>query len=547
MRVFQIALLAATILACLIAPALAVDEISGVFEISENGKIVGAERFSISFESNGQVVTESQGTLKEGDNETKDFTRLVLRTLNGPIHSYQREVAIQVLPQALGATYNNSELLIEVQQGTQKREKRLQVTPSTMIADVGVWHHLHLLIQRYSHRVGGEQQFSVAIPAELRLAEPVTLKHLAWEAVSLKNGFFMAHKYFFNRGDVGMIIWADKNGQILKIESPMQGFIAERVKYEGERAAEANPVKIISGDLLYEDVELNTPAGKYSGVLTKPRGLVGRIPALVFLSDSGLQDRDGNSPTANINIGTGAMLDQICKAGFAVLRMDDRGTGDSEGDIARNFLSVQIQDAEALLNFLKTRPDIDASRLALIGLGEGANVAIMTAAKRNDIVSLVLLAPCDVPLSDLAIEQVKNRVQFEQNANPAAWEKSPVVTVLRLAKEKPDLNYTVIGGRPVYLNYYREMMNMTPVDDLKKASAKILHVQGGSDLQVFPKHADGFRKALNGNPRYTFRLFDKLNHFFAPSKGTIGEYADPTAAPDPGFVTYVSDWLKANL
>ena len=547
MRKFSWLLLLFVVITWQAGPAVADEEISGNFEIKENGQIIGAEKFTILFENDGRISAESRGTTRQDDNEAKDYTKLLMRNLSGPVHSYQREVFVSKLPRVLGATYENGELIIELRDGPRKREQRMSITPATMILDVGVWSHLHILLHRYSHRTGGEQRFVVAIPSGLRLVDPLTLRLIGHEAVSLQNGFFMANKYFLNRGDVGMIIWADKEGRILKIESPMQALSVELIKYDGERAPEINPVKVIGGDLVLEQVRIPTQEGTLAGVLTKPRGIEGRLPGIVFLSTSGPHDRDGNSPTVAINIGTGEWLDSISGSGFAVLRLDDRGVGESEGDLAKSSLSVQALDAVTAIDFLRARPDIDSERIALIGHGEGANVAIVVAAKRSDLKAMVVVSPSDVPLSQLVEEQTRARIEAEGASNPMAFERHPLINMMRLAKEKPDQKFTVLGGKPVYLDVYREWFAMQPVADLQNATAKVLHVQPGMDLQVFPRHAAGFRDALGSDGRYSYKEFSKLNHFLKPSRGTIGEYADPEAKVDEDFVQYLIGWLKANL
>ena len=537
------------ILTCLWAgPVMANHEISGTFKITESGKVIGAEKYTIVIDENGQVTTESQGTVRRDETVFKDYSRLVLRSHSGPIHSYQREVLVNQIPRSLAASYAAGELKIEVSEGARRQHKVVQVTPGTIVTDVGIWHHLHLLVHRYSLRVGGEQTFLLVIPSELRVVEKATLTHQGWEAVSLPGGYFMAHRYFFDRGDVGMTIWADKQGQILKIDAPLLDMVIETEKYEGERATEVDPVQNLRGDLTVEEVVLQGyDQVEMRGLITKPKGLPGRLPTLLFLSTSGPQDRDGNSPTANINIGTRRMMDEISKSGFLVLRLDDRGVGQSQGDVAQASLSAQAADAVKAIEFLKQRGDVDPNRIGLFGHGEGANVAIRLAAEQTGLKTVVLLAPCDVPFSDLAIEQIKHRLKLEGVTDPEAWKKQMVATILRRAQEEADTEFIVIGGRGVYLDLYREWFAMQPVENMKKVKAKILHVQGGLDLQVFPHHADGFREAMGNNQSYTFKLFSKLNHFFKPSRGTIAEYSDPSLEVDGNFIKYVITWLKANL
>ncbi len=540
------AALAALALALLAARAGWAEEFSGSYQMTENGKTAGAEKFTISFESDGRVVCESQGAIKQGQAEASDYSRLVMRTLSGPVHTYQREAVVDKLPHALTATNENGTLHIERHEGPHKKDHPLSISPATLVVDVGVWHHLHLLIRRYSHRLGGEQKFTIVIPSELRIVDGVSLRLIGREPVALQNGWFMANKYFFNRIDIGMIIWADSKGQIIKIESPMQGYVVELVKYAGERATAAGPPRRVSGDVNYEAVEIPGDGLKLTGVLTKPRNLQARLPGVAFLADGGRIDRDGNALALNVNIGTGETLDTVSQGGCVVLRVDARGVGGSEGDLAAVTLSQRERDAEAMLDYLKQRPDVDPNRLAIVGMGEGANVAIMTAAARPDVKAVVLLSPSDAPLSQLAEEQMKSRVALE-GGEPDSWKTMTVANLLRMAREKPEQKTFLLAGRLVYLDVYREWFKMRPVDDLKKSAARILHVQASKDLQVFPRFADGFRQAFVGDKRYTFKMFDGLNHFYKPSHGTIGEYVDPAAQVDPAFVAYLSDWLKANL
>ena len=544
---WTIILLAACLLA-LAGPALAEQEITGTYRVSEGGQVIGAERYSLTIGDDGQVQSESQGSTKRDESVIQEYTRLTMREIGGPVQAYQREVVVNRLPSGLAATYNNGELLIELREGAKKRERRMNISGTTLPLDVGVWHHYHFLIHRYAMRQGGEQQFTVVVPSELRIIDQVRVTRLGYEAVALPNGYFMAHRYFIDRGDMGVTVWADKRGQIIKIDVPMLTMTIEAEKYNGERAAEANPVQTIGGDLTAEKATVvSSGQVELNGVITKPRGLAGRLPALLFLSPAGPQDRDGNALTAPVNIGTQTMMDGISKRGFLVLRLDDRGVGESQGDVARTALSIEVQDAEAAIAFLQKRPDVDPARIGIVGHGEGANVALMVAAKRNDLKALVLLAPSDVPFSDLAVEQIKHRLKLEGNTDPEAWRANPVAQVMDQARRQPNLQFTMLGGKPVYLQVYREWFNMKPLDDVKKVQAKILHVQGGLDLQVFPQHAEGFQRVLQGAANYTFKLFPKLNHFFKPSRGSLAEYSDPNLKVDPEFIKYVSDWLRASL
>src|SRR5687768_12626643 len=82
-----------------------------------------------------------------------------------------------------------------------------------------------------------------------------------------------------------------------------------------------------------EDVKVQTPMGHtLAGTLTPPKGASrdNPVPAVVTSTGSGPQDRDeyigieGYRPFRQI-------ADSLSRRGIAVLRMDDRGTGQSTG------------------------------------------------------------------------------------------------------------------------------------------------------------------------------------------------------------------------
>ena len=100
-----------------------------------------------------------------------------------------------------------------------------------------------------------------------------------------------------------------------------------------------------------EDVQFsNLPAKlQLAGTLTVPAGQ-GPFPALVLLSDAGAHDRNG---TVGDFAPLGQLADYLTRRGVAVLRFDDRGTGQSTGAPLATTAEL-VSDAQAALNFLRT-------------------------------------------------------------------------------------------------------------------------------------------------------------------------------------------------
>jgi dipeptidyl aminopeptidase/acylaminoacyl peptidase len=85
------------------------------------------------------------------------------------------------------------------------------------------------------------------------------------------------------------------------------------------------------------------------------------------------------------------------RAGFAVLVFDHRGFGDSEGDATYLDPMTQVADYRAAVDWLETRPEIDAHRIGVFGSGgTGGGNAIYAAALDPRIRAVV----SQVPVSD---------------------------------------------------------------------------------------------------------------------------------------------------
>ncbi len=77
-------------------------------------------------------------------------------------------------------------------------------------------------------------------------------------------------------------------------------------------------------------------------------------------------------------------------AGYAVLAIDLRGHGESEG---QREWSKMTKDAAIAVDFVRSRSETDPDRIALIGASIGANLAINYAAEDPEIRGVALLSP----------------------------------------------------------------------------------------------------------------------------------------------------------
>ena len=312
----------------------------------------------------------------------------------------------------------------------------------------------------------------------------------------------------------------------------------------------------------------SVPGVKLAGTLTLPEGK-GPFPAAVMITGSGAQDRDetilGHKPFAVI-------ADRLTRDGIAVLRVDDRGFAKSTGDFASATDDDFALDAAANVAFLRHRPDIDPSRIGLIGHSEGGLVAPKVAAKDPKLAFIVMMAGPGVPLSEViraqraallpAMGMGPDRIRKFQalmdhidaamrGAKDEADAKARALKVVQA--EGGDAAVTPAEGQMVAAQlssgWMRNLADYDPAPTLAKVKCPILVLNGSKDHQVLPdQNLPAIRAATRGNPDVTVIELSGLNHLFQTAKtGAVGEYADIEETIAPIALDTMSAWIRKHV
>ena len=75
------------------------------------------------------------------------------------------------------------------------------------------------------------------------------------------------------------------------------------------------------------------------------------------------------------------IADSFLKHNIAVLFLDKRGIGQSEGHWRKSNLYDRADDVLAAINYVRTRSDIDSNSIGLMGISQGAWVSYIVASK----------------------------------------------------------------------------------------------------------------------------------------------------------------------
>jgi len=166
------------------------------------------------------------------------------------------------------------------------------------------------------------------------------------------------------------------------------------------------------GPYPYDEEEVSfqsSAAVRIAGTLTRPRGRAS-VPAVLLVAGSGPQNRN---ELIAYHRPFHVWADHLTRQGFAVLRVDKRGVGDSTGDYNTSNSEDLAKDVMAGIEYLKTRSDIDAQKIGLIGHSEGGTIAAMVAARTADIAFIVMLAGPGIPAADILYYQDGAEVKAE--------------------------------------------------------------------------------------------------------------------------------------
>ena len=322
------------------------------------------------------------------------------------------------------------------------------------------------------------------------------------------------------------------------------------------------------------NLSIDTGSGVLAATLTIPRG-AGPFPGAVLLSGTGPDDRDasygGHRPFFVI-------ADHLTRNGFAVLRFDDRGAGQSSGLFGElRTVEADALDAIAVLRHLRSERGVDPARTGFIGFSEGGAVApeaqrngagaafmVLLGAPALDAVSLMLLQKDRIARS-LGIPEARIQKDIALNAAVAEIVRgglapAEATAALKTALETSarDAGVTIVDQAAfaraldaalarMALPVFRQRLTFDPVPALREARIPALALYGARDVVVpAPENAPAMRRALGGSsPLSDVLVLDGLNHGFQTANtGSVAEAAQIEETFAPRALEVITAWLR---
>ena len=343
------------------------------------------------------------------------------------------------------------------------------------------------------------------------------------------------------------------------------------------------PAAVDPSELPYDVLDTTFTVADHvlAGTLTLPPG-AGPHPGLVVVSGSGAQDRDGVNPGMPGYAPLRWLADHLTRTGFAVLRFDERGFGESTGDHLSATTADLADDVAAGLQHLAAFERVDAERVGLLGHSEGGIIVGRIAAQRPGEVAFVIsMGGPMVPYGDITLSQVARIAEAsgaseEQVAETVEWQRQALelagahdwdglealmaqitrTQIEALPEEQraalPDVDALIEAQVAAAVEamrspWLRFLFDYDPRDDWSRVRAPVLALFGKLDVQIdLELNRPELEAALAeaGNDDVSVLVFEDANHLFQEAEtGNVDEYLALEMAFLPGFLDAISDWL----
>lgn len=311
-----------------------------------------------------------------------------------------------------------------------------------------------------------------------------------------------------------------------------------------------------------EEVTFTNDGITFAGTLTLPNS-ENNFPAVVLIAGSGPHDRNEEVFMHKPFL---LLADALSRNGFAVLRYDERGVGATVGGDPLAPTEPLATDAMAALRYLKSRPEVDASRAGLMGHSEGGMIAIMNAAQHPDEVPFIVsLAGTGIDGVELGMQQVKllNKAMGTEPDSAELRFNEELFRIIAAEKDSVTLRNKLKAfyqshpeqlekaGDKITIDQIVDMTFITscifqydPTENLKRVKCPMLAINGKLDAQVAcDENLEAIKRLV---PHATVKPYEGLNHFFQTCSGWVGstQYAVIRETMAPQVLEDIVNWLK---
>jgi len=269
-----------------------------------------------------------------------------------------------------------------------------------------------------------------------------------------------------------------------------------------------------------------------------PNGGSEKKPAIVFTGGSG----DGIYQNYAYGLVETYLLDLFLQHDIAILLINKRGMGQSEGNYVKNSIQGRADDVYAAVQSIQTHPHIDADNIGLIGHSQGGWVVTQAAADHPEIAFFISLAGPTMSMRENAAD---NYYHF---ARCQGLEGEELEAFIEKGLKNVDLSIS-IGNLTNFGFFGFDARNMSydPRNALKTVQSPGLFVYAEHDDQVTPApNIDRMNDIFEGNVPEHFQIavIQDASHIFQLVNDPCESWVNPEQHEQSGEL---SDVLHAWL
>lgn len=157
--------------------------------------------------------------------------------------------------------------------------------------------------------------------------------------------------------------------------------------------------EMVSQALSFDTTTFKVDAGTHilAGEMDTPRE-GSNFPVAILISGTGAQDRNSTVFGHHLFL---KMAEFLTQNGWAVVRFDERGVGQSTGDFSKATTHDLADDVNQIVNFIAQQEQVNSKKIVLIGHSEGGIIAPMVASRNENVSGFIALAGPTVKGLDL--------------------------------------------------------------------------------------------------------------------------------------------------
>ena len=532
-------------------------EVSGSFPMFIGGKEAGFNSFEMDFRKTGfEVNSKSEVTSFV---KMRLFERSRLDRQYHPL-AYHLTIVLPFGAQEVRAKCDDDSIRLAYRRNLSRPFKKISLKRKRplFLLDNNMIDHWEILLKAVPIKDSATFHAFVLVPQVLKLLK-MDITPLGEDTVHIGKKSVQSRKIKIAFSGIQATAWVNESSRkLLKLSIPQQSFVTWRTPApipfspdeKDSLLRKLNLSQTLPKSSAYSSREVSFLSDSLwlAGTLTLPLQKHPRkFPAVLFLAGSGALDRNENSAAIHINFFP-QLADTLTPNGFVTLGFDKRGTGKSSGNFKSADVRAFLKDARAALRFLKQQPQVDSTRVAVLGHSEGAILGLMLASSDTPMDALVMMAGTARNMEDVVLDQIGYLLKLKGKSETEIKQKlQEEKEFFKRIREGKITGFTAQGNA----NWWREHLAFHPLEAVCKVRVPVLILNGEKDYQVSAEKDARplYQKAKSCGLDATLRIFPGLDHLFEPVEGksTPEKYLKPGRKIPPQVKTSLLNWLKEKL